>query len=116
MDGASGQKLGNGLALGQLDPNPAQKFLANGLGGPGGQDRPAQLAAGIGQGGLDRMQAIQPVLAPRLDGPWIAAGRAVTFFRPFHIGLGVEMTPVFLTAFMGGLGSHAGLIKEYGRG
>ena len=58
MDGASRQKLGNGLALGQFDPDPAQQFLAYGLGGPGGQDCPAQLAAGIGQGGLDRMQAV----------------------------------------------------------
>jgi hypothetical protein len=110
MDGARRQKPRDRLAFGQFDPDPAEKRLADSFGRPAGHDRPPHFPAGIGQRGLYGMKAIKPVFATR-PGLGISTYRLIAFFRPFYIGLWVEMTPVFLTAFTGGLGSHAGAYK-----
>ena len=71
-----------------FDPDPAQELFADGFDGAGGQGRPAQLAAGIGQGGLDGMKAIKP-FGRRFRAGWrLAERRGPAFPRVFAAGLG----------------------------
>ena len=80
--------------------------------GPGGQDRPAQLAAGVGQGGLDRMEAIKPVLRRFRGGRAACPAGRPRLFRGFSGRFGVKMAAVFAEVF----GAHGGAYKEVGAG
>ena len=92
-------------------PEPGQKLGTDGFGGPGGQDRPAQLAAGIGQGGLDRMKAIKPVWRRGLA---VAAVRGLGRPRGFFSGFPRFFGGFRAAVFAEGFGSHGGLIKKWG--
>ena len=88
MHRPGGEKPVDGAGFAGLHPDPAQQVFANGFDGPGGQDRPAQLAAGVGQGGLDGMQAIKP-FAPGFAPAGRLSGRpAPPFPRVFQPVLG----------------------------
>ncbi len=86
-----------------FDPDSrANGFFPDDLDGAGGQNGPAQLAAGVGQGGLDRMQAIKPVF--RLGVPstlWSSAALRRRLAGRLGGGLGVEMAAVFFRGLWG---------------
>ena len=88
-----------------------QQLFSDGFDGPGGQGGPAQLAVGVGQGGLDGMQAIEP-FAPGFAPAGRLSGRPTRLFRGFSGRFGVKMTAILAEIF----GSHAALIKKWGQG
>ena len=57
MHRSRGQHPVDGARFHDFHPDSLQQFFAQGFGRPGGQDRPAQLAAGIGQSRLDGMDS-----------------------------------------------------------
>ena len=109
MHRARRQQPGDGLGIRRFDPDPAQQLGTQGFGGPGGQDGPAQLAAGIGQGGLDRMQAIKPVFRLGLPARRFRPGCA-GFSGRFCRGLWGSNGGGLLRG--SGLGRMAGAYKE----
>ena len=111
MHGAGGQQPVDGSGILGFHPDSGQKFWTQGFDGPGGQDRPAQFAAGIGQGGLDGMKAIKPLSPPTLALWGLSGmGRSRAFspgFPRFFVGSGRR-------SFAEGFGAHGALIKKWG--
>ncbi len=93
-----------------FDLHPLEQFFAQRLDRPGGQGGPAELAMGVGQGGLDRMQAIEP-LAAGLAPPGGLSARPFRLFRGFSGRFRIEMATVLAKI----PGSHAALIKKWRR-
>src|SRR5882724_10519324 len=110
MDCPWGEQPVYGAGFQSFDLDPGQQFFSQGLDGAGSQGSPAELAVGVGQGGLDGMQAIEP-FTPGFAAAGRFSSRPTQLFRGFSRRFGVEMTTVLAEI----LGCHAALIKKWTR-
>jgi hypothetical protein len=107
------------LGVRGLDLDPAEEPGTQVFDRPWGQDRPAKLAPGVGQGCLDRMKAIQPLraglgtfhpLSPRRD--WCFFRLSVGFAL---VRLGARVA-LFAEISAWASVAHGALIKKWGPG
>ena len=110
MHRSRGEQPVYGAGFQSFDLDPFQQFFSNGFDRPGGQGGPAQLAVGVGQGGLDGMQAVEP-FTPAFASAGRLSGRPARLFCGFSGRFGVKMTTILAEI----LGCHAALIKKWGR-
>ncbi len=111
--------------IGGFDPDLGQKLGSQSFGRPGGKHGPAQLAARVGQGGLNGMQPVKPLTAGRSVRAAAGTARGGTFL-PFGLGCGrgAEGFSRLFRGFFAGSGAlrpawisgaHGALIKKWGQ-
>ena len=108
MHRAGGKQPVDGVGIRRFHPDPARQLGTQHLGRPGGQDGAVELAAGVGQGGLHRMEAINPsfpALPDRPFGPW-GMGELAPVSGLARGGIWPCLAAVFGGAFWGASGAY----------